>query len=1033
MDADEPLWNAFFTVVAADGKVIGGGAYMHFEERDHSTLLTCAHVVNLALGREEFASEHPALAEVTLQFPAAPGARVTARVRRWWPACQVGDPEVPPERGQDGRWDADVAELEPTKPLPASLRPVPVATPELGDQVWAWRGNGDPRTAVRLRVNAPAGEWLVLEAPPTGFAVQPGYSGGPLWDRRRAAVVGLMVSAHERVPFSHMTTAVPIRQSYGIRGDVLRARLLGSEDPRGRIDSRISSLLSAQRQAAASFPYRSVELHRDDLTRVYVRQQLAVSADAEERNRAARDVAELESVDVRPPRTVEGILARFRHVLVMGDAGAGKSTLTLQLSAELVHVPALRGDAPMVLVPVRVSARHLAARPEGELRAAVSAAAQAEIAARLHIDIGDELCVRPPAGMEWLFIVDGLDEVQDANARADLAERLRRFMDVATGYRLLMTTRELSSRESSRWASRDDLGRCEIEPFERDQRRDFVHRWFRDRPELADAFLAQISRARLEEVVSIPLLATVAAIVFEEQAGKPLPQTAFALYQRFVSHLYESRVEQLIADLRTRLAGWADADHIMDRLVTGRINLLEQSAAAWLRGAQPLQAALDWLRTVGAQPYPQPTNWPDVVSAVLTSTGLVIHDGADLTFVHRKFAEHLAAAGEARRLPSPFDADDRTWWRVLRGALADNNPRDREVVLHRALLADSTYLLDWLLAGDDQARELGARLIFEGVPSTPAHHESLAETMGYWASRISRASTWAAQLVRVLDTVGLAPPAVADALVELLDARLPLGVRDAAIRALLRSGTAHDQAVQALVAIMNERPLTGAQRVRAAQMLADLGAEARALARAGLVDITYEHDWVMSDDRGQAAKLIEELDNARSLPDEFTRDAIRHAAGATSGTWEHSTLLLPAERDPATVRRRFRVREESSPIAFRPGAGNEPHRSRAAGLYEKTGFHHGRPPLLPGLRAALGLPVDDRADPSEEEENDLAGTAEVVLAAVKTGAVAPAVSGTDRGTVGHGDARQREGAPVAQGPGLSEERPCLTFGGDGES
>ncbi|MFB6556833.1 hypothetical protein, partial [Streptomyces sp. NPDC056405] len=184
--------------------------------------------------------------------------------------------------------------------------------------------------------------------------------------------------------------------------------------------------------------------------------------------------------------------------------------------------------------------------------------------------------------------------------------------------------------------------------------------------ELANDFLTQISTARLEEVVSVPLLATVAAIVFEERAGQPLPQTAFALYQRFVSHLYESRMEQLTTNLRARLTGWAEADHIMERLVTGRIDLLEHCAAAWLRGAEILPTALEWLRTADSQPYPQPTDWPGVVAAVLTSTGLVIHDGTNLTFVHRSFAEHLAAAGAARRLPTLFDADNIRWWHTLR-------------------------------------------------------------------------------------------------------------------------------------------------------------------------------------------------------------------------------------------------------------------------------------------------------------------------------------------------------------------------------
>ncbi|MDX2698684.1 NACHT domain-containing protein [Streptomyces ipomoeae] len=1028
MEADEPLWNAFVTVLANDGHIIGGGIYAHCGDPERPTLLTCAHVVNLALGRNEFTVESPSQAEVTLEFPAVPGVRIKARVGRWWPASGLTDPNTPPVRGRDGRWAADIAELKPMMPLPTELQPVPLAVPELGDTLWAWRGNGDPRTIVRLRANGAAGEWLVLEAPPTGFAVQPGYSGGPLWDRKRAAVVGLMVSAHERVAYSNMTTAVPIRQSYGIRSDVLRERLLGKQDPRGRLDPRIWRLLKAQQQAAVSFPYRSVGLHRDDLTQVYVRQQLAANAEPQDRSHTAQEAAQAE--DERPPRTVEDFLARFRHVLVVGSPGTGKSTLTLQLSAELVRIPGLRQGQATHLVPIRVPARDLANRPEGELTAAISASARAAVSARLHIDIGEDLCVRPAGELAWLLIIDGLDEVEDATARADLSDRLRRFMDIETKHRLLITTRQLPSRESTRWQARRDLGRCEIEPFERGQRRDFVRRWFRNQPSLADDFLTQISTARLEEVVSVPLLATVAAIVFEERAGQPLPQTAFALYQRFVSHLYESRLEQLTTNLRARLAGWAEADHIMERLVTGRIDLLEHSAAAWLRGAEILPAALEWLRTANSQPYPQPTDWPDVVAAVLTSTGLVIHDGTNLTFVHRSFAEHLASAGAARRLPARFDADNPKWWHTLRGALTGGRPQDHEVVLHRALLSDTGDLLDWLLAGDDKARELGARLIFEGVPSTPAQHEALTETLNYWVSRVRRSDMWLDQLVRVIDTVRIAPDPVADLLVDMLDgSRHPLELRDAAIRALLRAGSATSEAVRALVAIMDERPLTGAQRVRAAEMLMDLGAEARAAARAGLLRISGERNWVNSGVRERATKLIEEIDASAPSREAQGVQAPRNGADlGSSEAWAYSTLVpgnRPAAR-PGALAEWNNIVQTYEPVALDLGA-TEPLGPRGTvGLNGSVSATADRREsgtrghvLYPKVRAALGLPQVGTLDP--------ATTAAAVYSAIWAAITAPGPPGADRDPLLPQDVILHPGVNITSGqspagPDLSEEQ-----------
>ncbi|MBU6533211.1 NACHT domain-containing protein [Streptomyces mayonensis] len=975
MEADDPLWGAFVTVLASDGRVVGGGVYTHCGDPARATLLTCAHVINLAVGRDEFTAEPPGPAEVTLSFPAAPADQVTATVSRWWPATSLSQSGAPPVRGRDGRWLADFAELQPVTTLPAELRPVPLAVADLGDELWAWRGNADPRTIVRLGVNGAAGEWLVLEAPPTGFAVQPGYSGTPLWHRQRAAVVGLMVSAHERVPYNSMTTAVPIRQSYGIRGDVLRERLFGTQATRSRLGAGIWALLKTQQQAAGAFPYRSVGLHRDDLTQVYVRQQLSADENAQGRSHTMEEAAEAEEDD-RPPHTVEAFLARFRHVLIVGPPGTGKSTLTQQLAAELVCVPGLRGGETSRLVPIRVSARDLADRPEEELSAAVSAAARAALSTRLHIDIGADICVGPADTLEWLIIIDGLDEVADTAARAELSDRLHRFMDLESKHRLLLTTRQLPSREHARWEARDDLGRCEIEPFERGQRRDFVHRWFRDQPDRAEDFLAQITTARLEDVVSIPLLATVAAIVFEEQSGQPLPQTAFALYQRFVSHLYESRLAQLTANLRARLSGWAEADQVMQHLITSRIDLLEHCAQTWLHGEEILPVALQWLREAGSQPYPQPTDWPDVVATVLTSTGLVAHDGTGLTFVHRSFAEHLAAAGAARRLPARFDADNPKWWHTLRGALAGGR-QDHETVLHRALLSDTGDLLDWLLAGDDQARELGARLIFEGAPSTEIHHEVLAETLSYWSARTR--VTGPNQLVRVLDAIHFAPAAVVEVLIGLLDAsRHPLDLRDAAIRALLRAGAETHEAVRALISIVDERALTGMQRVRAAEMLMDLGPEARSAARSGLARISIEHDWVLSDVRTRAAKLAEEIDATN-----LTANDLVHSIGTDvhrSGAWTRSTLVPRQDLPPWPVGPADLPALDYTPVGLEEFALLEAYETvsledgPAEPSSEEGGPHaHTLPPQA---RAALGLPKSGPLDP--------AATAQAIYTALGT-------------------------------------------------
>lgn len=895
-EADAALWAAFVTVLAPDGRVVGGGVYTRLGSAEAPpVLLTCAHVVNLALGLDEGSASRPE-SVVRLVFPGVPGATVRARVVQWWPKLLAEAGSASVCRSHD-RWTGDLAVLEALDPLPDSVRPVPMAVPELGDDLWAWRGNGDPRTVVSLRVDAAADEWLVLRAGPTGFAVQPGYSGGPLWCRRRAAVVGLVVAAHGRTAFPDMTTATPARQSYGIRGDVVLRRLAGVGAEEG-LDPRVETLLVAQRNAARAFPYRSVALHRDDLTQVYVRQQIS---ERRQRNGPEQPLRRRESAGGEHlPRRVEEFLALRRHVLLVGPPGSGKSTLSLQLSAGAVLLPGEEATgAAEVLVPVRVAARELAARPEVDLTAAVSALARRSALAFAQFDIGERLCVVPSlrAGVTWLLVVDGLDEVADVHARAELSDRLHAFLDAGTGHRVLVTTRPLPPREHVRWEQRGDVARCEIEPFEREQRSHFAHQWFGD-PVVAEEFIARIVSSRMADLVSVPLLATVAAVVFEEGKAGALPHTAFAMYQHFVSHLYEYRAEQILADLRGRLAGVLDGEQLAARLVAGRIDVLEHVATAWLAGAELLPTAIECVRAAGMEPYPRPGDWAGTVTALLTSTGLVTHDGTGLGFIHRSFAEHLAAAAEARMLPTRFDPDDPLWWRALHGALNDFAAKDRDAVLHRALLSDADGLLDWLLAGNNAARELAARLVFEGVPSRPEHHAALAEALGYWSASRRHQD----MLIRVLDTVSLAPALVLDVVESLVDStHCALEVRDASIRALLRNGERVGAAARALLAIVDEQELPAAKRLWAAEMLMDLGEEPRTVARDRLLRMERQHDWVPGPQRKRAHELVLEID---------ARASGRGGPLATDHGWGRSTLVLPPPR-PARPSRSRRPSEQT--------------------------------------------------------------------------------------------------------------------------
>jgi S1-C subfamily serine protease len=173
---------AIVRIWAADGSVVGAGVLV-----GERSVLTCAHVIDDALGREQDTLEVPQEG-VALDFPlVAPGQKLTARVTAWQP-------------------DADVAALELTEPPPAGAAPVvPVSASDLWGH--SFRAFGFPAGHSDDGVWSPgrilgrnAFGWVQIESiEDTSYFVKPGFSGGPVWDEMSGAVVGIVV-ASERQP-----------------------------------------------------------------------------------------------------------------------------------------------------------------------------------------------------------------------------------------------------------------------------------------------------------------------------------------------------------------------------------------------------------------------------------------------------------------------------------------------------------------------------------------------------------------------------------------------------------------------------------------------------------------------------------------------------------------------------------------------------------------------------------------------------------------------------------------------------------------
>ena len=199
--------NAFVVrVFGPDGTIAGVGALVG-ERR----IVTCAHVVNAALGLHPLAQERPD-GVVSVDFPlAAPdGDPLIATVVAWVP---------PPRPGAAGD---DVAGLLLTDDPPAGTAPAKlgVEAARAGQPLRVFGYPGKPPrpdgvfvpATVRGRVGR--GRLQLDSGPEAAHRIQPGFSGSPVFDDAVGRVVGML---SESAPAD-----APERDSYAISADQLR-------------------------------------------------------------------------------------------------------------------------------------------------------------------------------------------------------------------------------------------------------------------------------------------------------------------------------------------------------------------------------------------------------------------------------------------------------------------------------------------------------------------------------------------------------------------------------------------------------------------------------------------------------------------------------------------------------------------------------------------------------------------------------------------------------------------------------------------
>lgn len=534
------------------------------------------------------------------------------------------------EPGADENWPSpDIAVVELIDPPPHPIPFFSASAPLEGETLLAYGftdgtlQRGPVQDGVLLTTTAMAGDYQRVRDDVIGD----GLSGSIVVSTTSGLVVGMIKAARDPVTSLGGGWIIPGRE-------LTKAldKALGASEPEfdvgGWTDAHLSPImpvLKGQLQAAATLPYRLLDGPLPVLGEVYVAQNTKGSGG---------------------PIDIPTMLAEHRHAVIIGPPGSGKTSLVQRICRESAEWWMNRDGPPPfgLVVPVRATAASFAAdRPFLD---SLASSVNSQLGPMLDEPLTTKVFYRRPLpGVTWLILVDGLDEVIDSKQRRTTMTAIgQRAAASETPQRIVVTSRPLPDNDMKL------VGRVpalDLLLFERPQMELFAKRWFLARREIAGArtddeaeeiarrFVDQVDQTEARSLAGVPLLLTIAAIVFERSPTE-LPATIATLYERFVDLLL-SRDAATPPDIRSG----SPLAEIWER----RAQLLEATAFRWFfGGGSPIfDVALEIVlqkESLGV------TDTPELQShlhAVLRQTGVVVVTGGVMEWIHLSVAEYLAS------------------------------------------------------------------------------------------------------------------------------------------------------------------------------------------------------------------------------------------------------------------------------------------------------------------------------------------------------------------------------------------------------
>ncbi|WJV45312.1 trypsin-like peptidase domain-containing protein [Streptomyces flavofungini] len=202
----------------ADESAVGAAALLSAHR-----VLTCAHVVNEALGLAPLSEQRPVADVLQVGFERRT-VRIKAQIEVW----------LPPRRGGGAAWQGDLCVLALSEPAPAGTAPVAWTEMAQGQRLRAWHGCGDPITFADARLKLLDDRLGYLDGELSGAPIGPGFSGGPLWTEGGTVAAGLVVGrlAHGGDAGHGLHAGQTVRRTWALPWQAIREQLYaaGADD-----------------------------------------------------------------------------------------------------------------------------------------------------------------------------------------------------------------------------------------------------------------------------------------------------------------------------------------------------------------------------------------------------------------------------------------------------------------------------------------------------------------------------------------------------------------------------------------------------------------------------------------------------------------------------------------------------------------------------------------------------------------------------------------------------------------------------------